>query len=107
VLLNLSGTPWSGRAAEDRLAEVGLTTNRNAVPFDERPPMQASGVRLGTPAITMRGLDEDDTRAVAGIIADALTDDDVDLALLRSRVDDLVRARPLYAGLRGFGLHAA
>ena len=106
VLLNLSGTSWSGRAAEDRLAEVGLTTNRNAVPFDERPPMQASGVRLGTPAITMRGLDEDDTRAVAGIIADALTDD-VDLAVLRSRVDDLVRARPLYAGLRGFGLHAA
>ncbi len=102
VLLNLAGTAWSGRDAEDRLAEVGLTTNRNAVPFDERPPMQASGVRLGTPAITMRGLDEADTREVAEIIADSL-DDAADIQALRGRVQELVRARPLYAGLRGFG----
>jgi len=105
VLLNLSGTPLSGRDAEDRLAAVGLTTNRNAVPFDERPPMQASGVRLGTPAITMRGLDEGDSREVAEIIADALSDH-VDVAALRARVDDIVQARPLYAGLRGFGSFA-
>ena len=61
-----------GKAAEERLDEVKLTVNRNTVPFDEQPPTIASGVRIGTPAATMRGFDEDDFREVGEIIADAL-----------------------------------
>ena len=60
VLLDLRGSELTGRQAEDRLAEIGITANRNTVPFDERPPTVASGVRFGTPAATMRGLDEAD-----------------------------------------------
>ncbi len=57
-------TDWTGKDAEERLDEVQLTVNRNTVPFDERPPTVASGVRIGTPAATMRGFDEDDFREV-------------------------------------------
>ena len=62
--LDLRRTEWTGKDAEERLHAVKLTTNRNTVPFDERPPTIASGVRLGTPAATMRGFDEDDFREV-------------------------------------------
>src|SRR6188472_2080607 len=62
VQLDLRRSEWTGKDAEDRLHEVGITVNRNTVPFDERPPTIASGVRLGTPAITMRGFDKGDTR---------------------------------------------
>ena len=79
VQLDLRATEWTGLAAQERLEECKLTANRNTVPFDERPPMVASGVRLGTPAATMRGFDDDDFREVASIIVDALHDDaDVD-----------------------------
>ncbi len=54
--VDLRRSDWTGRAAEERLHEVKVTANRNTVPFDERPPMEASGIRLGTPAVTMRGL---------------------------------------------------
>src|SRR5918993_6004080 len=64
--VDLRGSEWTGRAAEERLHEVKITANRNTVPFDERPPMEASGVRLGTPAVTMRGFDEDDMREGGG-----------------------------------------
>ncbi|MER3412606.1 MAG: serine hydroxymethyltransferase, partial [Thermoleophilia bacterium] len=59
LLVDLRQTPWTGREAEERLAEVGITVNRNTLPFDERPPTVASGLRLGTPAVTMRGFDEE------------------------------------------------
>ena len=80
---------------------VGLTANRNAVPFDERPPAVSSGVRLGTPAATMRGLDADDFREVGTIICEVLRPDAALPALAR-RVDALLARRPLYAGLGGF-----
>ena len=64
VQLDLRATEWTGHGREERLEEVKLTVNRNTVPFDERPPMVASGVRIGTPAATMRGFDEDDFREV-------------------------------------------
>ena len=82
VQLDLRATEWTGLAAQERLEECKLTANRNTVPFDERPPMVASGVRLGTPAATMRGFDEDDFREVASIIVDALHDD-ADVEALR------------------------
>jgi glycine hydroxymethyltransferase len=99
--LDLRSTDWTGKDAEERLAEVKLTVNRNTVPFDERPPTVASGVRIGTPAATMRGMDEDDFREIAGIIVEAL-DKAPDLGALRSRTEALCDKRPLYPGFRGW-----
>jgi glycine hydroxymethyltransferase len=99
--LDLRRTPWSGKEAEERLHEVLVTANRNTVPFDERPPTVASGVRLGTPAATMRGFDEDDFCEVGSIICGALGEGaDVDALAARSQV--LCERRPLYPGFRGY-----
>ena len=99
--VDLRSTAWSGKDAEERLAEVKLTVNRNTVPFDERPPTVASGVRIGSPACTMRGFDEEDFREVGRIICDALADGaDVDALAQRSLA--LCDRRPLYDGFRGY-----
>ena len=103
--VDLRGSDWTGRAAEERLHEVRITANRNTVPFDERPPMEASGIRLGTPAVTMRGFDEDDLREVGAIIAGALGDGD--LEALRARSAALCERRPLYPGYRGYPEYVA
>jgi glycine hydroxymethyltransferase len=99
--LDLRSTEWTGKDAEERLHEVKVTVNRNTVPFDERPPTVASGVRIGTPAPTMRGFDEDDFREVGQIIVAAL-EQDADLGSLRSRAEALCAKRPLYPGFSGF-----
>jgi glycine hydroxymethyltransferase len=99
--IDLRNSEWTGKDAEERLHEVDITVNRNTVPFDERPPTVASGVRIGTPAMTMREFDEDDFRETGRIICDALTDSP-DLAALRARVDALCAKRPLYPGFRGY-----
>ena len=65
VLVDLTPTGLDGKTAEQRLEEVGITVNRNAIPFDERPPMNPSGLRIGTPALTTRGLGEDEMREIA------------------------------------------
>jgi glycine hydroxymethyltransferase len=101
LLVDLRRTEWSGKDAEERLAEVGITVNRNTVPFDERPPTVASGFRVGTPAMTMRGLDEDDFREVGAIMCGALRAD-ADLASLGARSATLLERRPLYPGLPAF-----
>jgi glycine hydroxymethyltransferase len=106
VQLDLRDTEWTGLAAQDRLEECRLTANRNTVPFDERPPMVASGVRLGTPAATMRGFDEADFREVAAIIVDSL-DESADIATLRARALALCDKRPLYPGFRGYTTYVA
>jgi glycine hydroxymethyltransferase len=98
--IDLRRSTWSGRAAEERLHEVRITVNRNTVPFDERPPMEASGIRVGTPAVTMRGFDEADMREVGAIMAGALGDDE--LGGLGSRAEALCDKRPLYPGFRGY-----
>jgi glycine hydroxymethyltransferase len=99
--VDLRNSEWTGKDAEARLHEVNITVNRNTVPFDERPPTVASGVRIGTPAMTMRGFDDGDFRETGRIICDALTDAP-DLDALRSRVDALCANRPLYPGFRGY-----
>ena len=99
--LDLRGTEWTGKAAEERLHEVKLTVNRNTVPFDERPPTVASGVRIGTPAATMRGMEEDDFREIGRVIADALADSP-DIPALRTRIEKLCDEHPLYPGFRGW-----
>src|SRR5438034_240849 len=99
--LDLRGTEWTGKDAEERLHEVKLTVNRNTVPFDERPPTVASGVRMGTPAATMRGMDEEDFREIGRVIVEAL-DESPDLHPLRARIEALCEKRPLYPGFRGW-----
>jgi glycine hydroxymethyltransferase len=104
--LDLRATDWTGKAAEERLDEVKLTVNRNTVPFDERPPTVASGVRIGTPAATMRGMDDDDFREIGAIIIGAL-DESADIAALRARTEKLCADRPLYPGFRGWTTYVA
>jgi glycine hydroxymethyltransferase len=104
--IDLRSTDWTGKDAEERLDEVKLTVNRNTVPFDERPPTVASGVRIGTPAATMRGFDDDDFREIGRIIVGALADG-ADLAALRARTEALCEKRPLYPGYRGFPTYVA
>ena len=106
MLVDLRASEWDGKQAQRRLEDVHVTANRNTVPFDERPPMVASGLRLGTPACTMRGFDEDDFREVGRIVAGALHDD-ADLEALRGRVAELCRRRPLYEGFRGYTEYTA
>ncbi|GAA1986419.1 serine hydroxymethyltransferase [Catenulispora subtropica] len=101
VLVDLRASALDGRQAEDRLHEVGITVNRNAVPDDPRPPMVTSGLRIGTPALATRGFQADDFREVADVIAEALKPDldERTTAALRTRVAALAAKYPLYAHL--------
>jgi glycine hydroxymethyltransferase len=100
VLVDLTPTGLDGKTAEGRLEEVGITVNRNAIPFDERPPMNPSGLRIGTPALTTRGLVEDDMREIASVIAVALSDRfEAERDALRERTQALVERYPLYPQL--------
>ena len=97
VLVDLTSTELDGKTAEERLEEVGITVNRNTIPFDPRPPMNPSGLRIGTPALTTRGFVEEDMREIGRIIAGALADDfgsEKDTLLERSRA--LMKKYPLY-----------
>jgi glycine hydroxymethyltransferase len=100
VLVDLTSSGLGGQEAEDRLEEVGITVNRNAIPFDTRKPMDPSGLRIGTPALTTRGMVEDDMREIAAVIAAALTDDfDAQKDALKSRTQALMDRYPLYPQL--------
>ncbi len=98
VLVDLRDSELDGKQAEDRLHEVGITVNRNAVPNDPRPPMVTSGLRIGTPALASRGFGEAEFREVADIIAEALKPG-AGLDALKSRVAKLAEDFPLYEGL--------
>jgi glycine hydroxymethyltransferase len=101
VLVDLRESELDGKQAEDRLHDIGITVNRNAVPFDPRPPMVTSGLRIGTPALATRGLQVDDLRDVGRIIATALTPAfDERKAELAERVSAIVERYPLYEHLR-------
>ncbi len=107
VLVDLreSDPALSGRDGEDRLHEIQITVNRNAVPFDPRPPMEASGLRIGTPALATRGLQEEDFEEVGRILAVALTPE------YESRAGELAdrveRDRGALPALRGAAGHRA
>ncbi len=105
-LLDLSSRDLTGAKGQRWLEAANITVNRNTVPFDERSPFVTSGIRLGTPAMTMRGFTEDDFREVGAIICAALTDAP-DIDGLRARVAALVDKHPLYPGFRGFTTYAA
>ena len=100
VLCDLRESELDGQVAEDRLHEIGITVNRNAVPFDPRPPMVTSGLRIGTPALATRGLSADELREVGGIIATALTPEFEDRrADLAEQVSAIAERHPLYEAL--------
>ncbi|AJT41669.1 serine hydroxymethyltransferase [Psychromicrobium lacuslunae] len=97
VLVDLRDSELDGQQAEDRLAQIDVTVNRNAVPFDPRPPMVTSGLRIGTPALASRGFETAAFTEIANIIAEALiADADTDLSPLAARVQALAEAHPLY-----------
>ncbi|PJJ73095.1 glycine hydroxymethyltransferase [Diaminobutyricimonas aerilata] len=98
ALVDLRESHIDGKQAEDVLHEVGITVNRNSVPFDPRPPMVTSGVRIGTPALATRGFDDAEFAEVADVIAQALTGAS-EVPVLRERVATLADRFPLYPGL--------
>jgi glycine hydroxymethyltransferase len=100
VLVDLTPTGLDGQTAEDRLEEVGITVNRNAIPFDERPPMNPSGLRIGTPALTTRGLGEEEMGEIAAVIVAALGPDfEAEKTSLVERTGALMDRFPLYPQL--------
>ncbi|MBZ8176959.1 aminotransferase class V-fold PLP-dependent enzyme [Corynebacterium poyangense] len=108
VMVDLRNSALDGQQGEDLLHEVGITVNRNTVPFDPRPPMVGSGLRIGTPALATRGFDAAAFSEVADIIASALVggaQGSADVTALRQRVSALAEQYPLYEGLEQWPLH--
>jgi glycine hydroxymethyltransferase len=103
VLVDLRHSDLDGQQAEDLLHAVGITVNRNAVPFDPRPPRVTSGLRIGTPALATRGFGDAEFTEVADIIATALVNGaSADVESLRARAVKLAEAHPLYEGLKQY-----
>ncbi|ATL72320.1 serine hydroxymethyltransferase [Nocardia terpenica] len=103
VLVDLRNSALDGQQGEDLLHEIGITVNRNAVPFDPRPPMVTSGLRIGTAALATRGFGDAEFTEVSDIIATALAGN-ADLDALRARVSKLAKDFPLYQGLEDWRL---
>jgi glycine hydroxymethyltransferase len=102
MLVDVFSKGLTGKVAEAALGRAGITVNKNAIPFDKNPPMVASGIRIGTPAVTSRGMGESEMDAIADLIARALAapDNDGVLSAVRSEVETLCRKFPLYPEAR-------
>ena len=100
MLVDVFSKGITGKVAEAALGKAGITVNKNAIPFDQNPPMVASGIRIGTPAVTSRGMREPEMDTMAELIARALAspDDDAALARVRAEVETLCQKFPLYRG---------
>ena len=98
MLVDVFSRGITGKVAEAALGRAGITVNKNAIPFDQNPPMVASGIRIGTPAVTSRGMREPEMDVMADMIARALAapDDEPMLARVRTEVEALCRKFPLY-----------
>src|SRR5436309_2873587 len=98
MLVDVFSRGITGKVAEAALGKAGITVNKNTIPFDQNPPLVASGIRIGTPAVTTRGLGEPEMELVGDFIARALKspDDDRALAMIRAEVEALCRRFPLY-----------
>jgi glycine hydroxymethyltransferase len=102
LLVDVFAKGMLGSEAETTLGQAGITVNKNAIPFDTNPPLKPSGIRIGTPALTTRGMKEKEMAQVGAWIADALNyrHDAQALAKIRRQVRDLADAFPLYSELR-------
>ena len=101
VLVDLRDSELDGRMAEDRLHDIGITVNRNAVPFDPRPPAVSSGLRVGASALATRGVQVDEFRDIGRIIGTALSPEfESAKEELTERVGAIADRYPLYAQLR-------
>ena len=108
VLVDVTVKGLDGSTAEDRLEEIGITVNRNAIPFDERPPMNPSGLRIGTPALTTRGLGTEEMGEIADVICTALGGDfETERGALEERTRALTEAFPLYPQINPFAAAGA
>ena len=98
MLVDVFSKGITGKVAEAALGKAGITVNKNAIPFDQNPPMVASGVRIGTPAVTTRGMREAEMETVGDLIIRALKtpEDDRALGMIRAEVESLCRKFPLY-----------
>jgi glycine hydroxymethyltransferase len=98
ILVDVFSKGLTGKVAEAALGRAGITVNKNAIPFDQNPPMVASGVRIGTPAVTSRGMREPEMDAIAELVSRSLASPDNDgvLAAVRAEVEALCRKFPLY-----------
>ncbi len=98
MLVDVFSKGITGKVAEAALGKAGITVNKNAIPFDQNPPMVASGVRIGTPAVTTRGMGEREMDRVGELILSALaaTDNDTELARVKGEVESLCQQFPLY-----------
>ena len=99
VLINLLETDLTGKVAEEALDQAGITVNKNTVPFETRSPFVTSGIRLGTPAVTTRGMKEIEMELIGGLIADILErpDDKSLIEGVEKKVQEICAAFPLYA----------
>ena len=99
LLIDLRETELTGKIAEDTLELAGITVNKNAVPFDPLPPMVTSGIRIGTPAITTRGMKEAEMEVIAGLIKEALdnTENEKVLSRIKGEVKELCKKFPMYS----------
>lgn len=99
ILVDLRETDLTGKIAEDTLELAGITVNKNAIPFDPNPPAVTSGIRIGTPAITTRGMKEEEMGIIAGLIKEAL--DNIENERVLSRIKDdvaeLCKKFPMYS----------
>jgi glycine hydroxymethyltransferase len=106
LLVDLTPKKLTGKTAEIALERAGITVNKNTIPFDAQKPMITSGIRIGTPALTSRGMKEDQMQLIAGWIAEVLGDPDNETraADVRKKVERLCRDFPLYGNRCGFTL---
>jgi len=98
VLVDLRETEITGKVAEETLEKAGITVNKNAIPFDPRPPAIASGIRIGTPAVTTRGMKENEIEVISGFIYEALNNigDEKTLSRIKEDVRELCNKFPIY-----------
>jgi glycine hydroxymethyltransferase len=103
MLVDVFSKGITGKVAEAALGKAGITVNKNAIPFDQNPPMVASGIRVGTPAVTTRGMREPEMELIGELIARALStpEDETALAMVHTEVERLCRKFPLYPDARG------
>jgi glycine hydroxymethyltransferase len=101
MLVDVTPLGITGKDAEKALDKAGITVNKNTIPFDQNPPLISSGIRIGTPSITTRGMKEDNMKDIAEVIIDALkhTDDEAKLGSIKTKVKEITSAFPIYTDI--------